>query len=57
MGLALVVEVTYMPPFWVHGLLWGPLIIGGVYFMLPPLKGWIIGAHYKYRPEQRDDTP
>lgn len=56
-GLALVVEVAYMPPYWVHGLLWIPFILGGVYLMLPPLKGWIIAANYKYRPEQRDDLP
>ncbi|MCE2509811.1 MAG: DUF983 domain-containing protein [Alphaproteobacteria bacterium] len=56
-GLALVVEVAYMPPFWVHGLLWVPLVCGGVYFMLPPLKGGIIGIHYQYRPDQRDDAP
>ena len=26
-GAALIVEVVYQPPFWVHALLWGPLIL------------------------------
>ena len=26
-GSALVVEVLYAPPYWVHALLWGPLIL------------------------------
>ena len=26
-GCALVVEFKYEPPFWVHALLWGPLIL------------------------------
>ncbi|HEX7743442.1 MAG TPA: DUF983 domain-containing protein, partial [Sphingobium sp.] len=26
-GAALIVEVVYQPPFWLHALLWGPLIL------------------------------
>ena len=26
-GSALIVEVLYQPPFWLHALLWGPLIL------------------------------
>ena len=26
-GAALIVEVIYQPPFWLHALLWGPLIL------------------------------
>jgi len=56
-GLALIVEVKYQPPFWLHGLLWVPFILLSTYFLLPPLKGWLIGVNYKYRREQRDDAP
>ncbi|MEW5704504.1 MAG: DUF983 domain-containing protein [Pseudomonadota bacterium] len=56
-GLALVVEALYQPPFWVHALLWLPLVLGGVYVMLPPLKGWIVAAHYKYLSNQRGKAP
>ena len=26
-GAALLVEVAYQPPFWMHAVLWGPLIL------------------------------
>ncbi len=48
-GLALYVEVAYMPPFWVHGALWLPLILGGSLAMLPPLKGLMVGIHFRHR--------
>lgn len=48
-GLALTVEVAYMPPLWVHAALWPPLILGGSLGLLPPLKGLLIGAHFRHR--------
>jgi uncharacterized protein (DUF983 family) len=48
-GLALYVEVAYMPPFWVHAILWLPLILGGSLAMLPPLKGLMVGIHFRHR--------
>ena len=35
-GAALIVEVVYQPPFWLHALLWGPLIL--VVTLLPLLR-------------------
>ncbi len=55
-GLALFVEVRYQPPFWLHGLLWGPFVLLSVYLMLPRLKGWLIGASYKYRSHHRGEA-
>ena len=48
-GLALYVETAYMPPLWVHAVLWLPLTLGGSLALLPPLKGLLIGAHFRYR--------
>lgn len=47
-GLALVVEVKYEPPLWLHALLWGPMIIGGSIAMLRPMKGLMIAMQYIY---------
>ena len=30
-GLALGTEIVFAPPFWVHALLWPPVILGGIY--------------------------
>ena len=37
-GLALWTEVTYEPPYWVHFVLWGPLILIVTLGLLRPLK-------------------
>jgi uncharacterized protein (DUF983 family) len=41
--LALVVEVAYSPPYWVHAMLWLPLTIGLAIGLLQPVKGAIVG--------------
>lgn len=51
-GLALWVELRYEPPFWVHALLWGPLIIGGSLAMLRPLKATMIALQYRHRRDE-----
>ena len=38
-GLALVVEFLYQPPFWLHALLWGPLILAGHARAAAPVQG------------------
>jgi uncharacterized protein (DUF983 family) len=48
-GLALLVEVRYTPPFWIHAVLWLPLTLGGSLALLAPLKGLLIGAHFHHR--------
>jgi uncharacterized protein (DUF983 family) len=47
-GLAAWVEVTFSPPFWVHIVLWTPLIIGGAILMLRPLKAGLVALHYRH---------
>ena len=50
--LALYVEFTFQPPFWVHILLWVPLIFGLSLGMLRPLKGLMIAIQYRTKAEQ-----
>ena len=47
-GLALFVEVTFEPPYWVHAVLWLPVIVIGSLALLRPLKAATIALHYKH---------
>ena len=47
-GLAILVEVKFAPPFWVHIVLWTPVIIGGAIAMLRPLKAWLIAMQFRH---------
>lgn len=48
-GLALFVEVTFQPPYWVHAVLWIPLTLFLTIGLLRPLKGWLIAQQYKHK--------
>jgi uncharacterized protein (DUF983 family) len=48
-GLALLVEVAFAPPLWVHIVLWTPVILGGAIVLLRPLKAWLIALQYRHR--------
>jgi uncharacterized protein (DUF983 family) len=47
-GLAILVEILFSPPFWVHVLLWVPAVIGGAILLLRPLKSWMIALQYRH---------
>ena len=51
-GLALWLEIKYEPPYWVHAVLWVPLILGGGLGMLRPLKAAMIAQGYIHRATQ-----
>jgi uncharacterized protein (DUF983 family) len=51
-GLALVVEVRYGPPVWLHLLLWLPLTLILTLALMRPFKSLLIAVQYKHR---RDD--
>mgnify|MGYP000280103203 CR=1 FL=1 len=51
-GLALVVEFTLHPPYWLHAIIWVPLVLGLSIGLLRPLKGLMIAQQYKHRAEQ-----
>jgi len=48
-GSALAVEMIYSPPYWVHALLWGPLILLTTLVPLRPIKGLMIGLQFHYK--------
>ncbi len=48
-GLALYVEFTYQPPYWVHAVLWIPLTLFLTVGLLRPLKGWLVAQQYKHK--------
>lgn len=44
-------EIFFSPPYWLHAVLWIPLIFIGSYFTLRWAKGILIAVQYKH---QRD---
>ncbi|HXR85845.1 MAG TPA: DUF983 domain-containing protein [Stellaceae bacterium] len=47
-GLAILIEIKFAPPFWVHIILWTPVVIGGAIALLRPLKAWLIAMQYRH---------
>lgn len=48
-AMALWVEARFAPPYWLHLVLWPPVILGGALAMLRPLKGVLIALQYRHR--------
>ena len=46
---ALITEVLYQPPFWLHALLWGPLILLVTLLPLRPMKGLMIALQFHHK--------
>ena len=46
-GLAIWVEVSFAPPFWVHLVLWVPLTAGAVIWGLRAAKAALLAAEYQ----------
>jgi uncharacterized protein (DUF983 family) len=60
-GSALAVETLYSPPFWVHAVLWIPLILITTLLPLRPIKGLLIALQYHHKAAEgrlaRGDMP
>lgn len=59
---ALIVEFTYQPPFWLHAVLWLPLILAVTLLPLRPTKALLIALQHRHKAaegklEMRDRTP
>ncbi len=52
---AVIVSMHVDWPLWLHGLLWGTLILGAVLGLLRPAKALTIGIQYQHRPEAFHD--
>jgi len=48
-GCALAVEFAYQPPFWLHAVLWGPLILLVTLAPLRATKGLLIALQYHHK--------
>ena len=46
-GSALLVEVAYQPPYWLHALIWVPAILVLCLGLLRPFKAGMIAAQYR----------
>jgi uncharacterized protein (DUF983 family) len=46
---ALIVEVAYQPPFWLHAMLWLPLILATTLLPLRPIKALLIALQYRHK--------
>ena len=46
---ALLVEIAFAPPLWVHIALWTPVTIGGGIALLRPFKAILIVQQYRHR--------
>jgi len=51
-GAALLTEVAYSPPIWVHFVLWVPLVLILCLGTLRPLKGVLIALQYHNKAEE-----
>ncbi len=51
-GLALVTEIFWRPPYWVHAALWIPLMLAITLGLLRPFKGILIGLQYSNKAEE-----
>lgn len=48
-GSALVVEIKYQPPFWLHAALWLPLILATTLLPLRSMKSLLIALQYHHK--------
>jgi uncharacterized protein (DUF983 family) len=51
-GGALLTEVAFQPPYWVHALIWGPALVILSLAFLRPLKAGLIVLQYKHTAEE-----
>ena len=51
-GLALLTESIFTPPYWLHLVIWPPLILGGVVALLRPFKATLIALQFKYKAKE-----
>ena len=51
-GGALITEVAFQPPYWVHALIWGPALVILSLAFLRPLKAALIVLQYKHKAEE-----
>jgi uncharacterized protein (DUF983 family) len=53
MMLAIWLQLSVEPPWWVHVLLWVPLTVAGVVGGLRLTKGWLLAREYTIKGDER----
>jgi uncharacterized protein (DUF983 family) len=48
-GLAVVVEFVWRPPYWLHAILWIPLVLMVTLGLLRPLKGLLVALQFHHK--------
>ena len=51
-GGALIVEVLYQPPLWLHALIWLPAGLLVPLLLLRPFKATLVAIQYRFRAEE-----
>lgn len=51
-GAALLVEIAYQPPLWLHAALWLPLGLALPLLLMRPFKATLVALQYHYRAEE-----
>jgi uncharacterized protein (DUF983 family) len=51
-GAAVIVELIWRPPYWVHALLWIPTILVVTLGLLRPLKGLLVALQFRHKAEE-----
>jgi uncharacterized protein (DUF983 family) len=49
---ALIVEVIYQPPFWLHAVLWVPLVLLTTLAPLRPMKSLLIALQFHHKAQE-----
>ena len=52
-GSALIVEIKYQPPFWLHAALWLPLILATTLLPMRSMKSLLIALQYHHKAARR----
>lgn len=52
LGAALIVELRFAPPLWVHLVLWAPMTLAVAFALLRPLKATLIALQFIHKAEQ-----
>ncbi len=51
-GCALIVEVKYQPPFWLHAALWIPLVLATTLLPLRSMKALLIALQFHHKAQE-----
>ena len=51
-GGALLAEIWFQPPYWIHALIWGPALVLLSLGLLRPFKAALIVLQYKHKAEE-----